>query len=261
MIITTAPGHSDSRWKQAKQLAAELSAPVVPRRGLSVRKLMDMSEDGRVIIVTDTETRYYDHPDEPPLYFHPSMAFIRVKRLRKGEGDPLLAVSRCEPGDRVIDCTAGMAADSLVFSYGVGETGQVVALESEPVLCALVREGLSRYQSGLADVDAAMRSIQLLNENHADYLAAQPDNSADIVYFDPMFRQPIMESAAIGAFRSLANMDALTDSVIAEAKRVARKTVVMKENGRSEEFQRLGFAKSQWNTSKIAYGVIHIDRA
>lgn len=261
MIITTAPGKTEKSWVQARRLGEELGAQVMPRRGLSVRKLLEASGDNRVIIVTDTETRFYDHPDEPPLYFHPSMAFIRVKRLRKGESDPLLAVSRCQPGDRVIDCTAGMAADSLVFSYAVGENGHVDALESEPVLCALVREGLSAYESGLPDVDAAMRRIRLVNANHAEYLAALPDNSADIVYFDPMFRQPIMESAAIGAFRSLANMDALSEEVIEQAKRVASKSVVMKENGRSGEFQRLGFARSHFNTSKIAYGVIDIDRA
>ncbi|MCR2802905.1 class I SAM-dependent methyltransferase [Paenibacillus soyae] len=261
MIITTAPGKSDKSWEQARRLGAELGAAVVPRRGLSVRKLLEASGDSRVIIVTDSETRFYEHPDESPLYFHPSMAFIRVKRLRKGESDPLLAVSHCRPGDSVIDCTAGMAADSLVFSYGVGEAGKVTALESEPVLCALVREGLAAYESGLPDVDAAMRRIRLLNENHAEYLAAQPDDSADIVYFDPMFRQPILESAAIGAFRTLANMDALTAEVVEQAKRVARKAVVMKENGKSGEFQRLGFERSRFNTSKIAYGVIDIDRA
>lgn len=258
-MITTAPNPSERAWERARLLGAELGAAVTPRRGMSVKKLLKASGDGRVIIVTDTETRFYDQPDEPPLYFHPSMAFIRVKRLRKGETDPLIQLSRCEPGDRVIDCTAGMAADSLVFSYAAGESGQVTALESEPVLCALVRQGLATYESGLPDVDAAMRRITLLCSNHADYLAAQPDKSADIVYFDPMFREPIMESAAIGAFRTLANMEALTDEVVAQAKRVARKTVIMKENGKSGEFQRLGFERSRFNTSKIAYGVITID--
>lgn len=259
MIITTAPRATEKAWEQARRLSAELGATVSPRRGMSVKKLLEASGDSRVIIVTDTETRFYDNPEEPPLYFHPSMAFIRVKRLRKGETDPLIQISRCQHSDRIIDCTAGMAADSLVFAYAAGESGQVIALESEPVLCALVREGLAAYESGLPDVDAAMRRITLICENHAAYLAAQPDNSADIVYFDPMFRQPIMESAAIGAFRMLANMDALTDEVVAQAKRVARKTVIMKENGKSGEFERLGFEKSRFNTSKIAYGVINVD--
>ncbi|RJE90153.1 SAM-dependent methyltransferase [Paenibacillus sp. 1011MAR3C5] len=259
MIITTAPRPTPRSLEQAGKLAAELQADARPRRGMSVRKLLELSGDNRVIIVTDTETRYYEHPEEPPLFFHPSMAFIRVKRLRKGESDPLIGLSRCEPGDRIIDCTAGMAADALVFSYAAGERGEVIALESEPVLCSLVRQGLRHYDTGLPDVNDAMRRIQMNCSNHADYLAAQPDKSADIVYFDPMFRQPIMESAAIGAFRSLVNMDELSLEVVEQAKRVARKTVIMKENGVSDEFMRLGFTRTQFNSSKIAYGVITID--
>lgn len=259
MIITTAPRTNGASWEQAKRLGAELHAAVRPRKGLSVSKLLEMSGDSRVMIVTEKEIRYYKHLDEPPLFFHPSMAFIRVKRLRKGEADPLIELTRCRPGDHIIDCTAGMAGDALVLSYAAGETGQVVALESEPVLYVLVREGLSQYETGLPDVDAAMRRVQLIGGNHADYLASQPDKSADIVYFDPMFRQPIMDSSAIGAFRSLANMEGLTAEVVDQAKRVARKTVVMKENGTSDEFTRLGFVRRRLGTSKIAYGVIEID--
>lgn len=258
MIITTAPRPSDTVWRQAKRLGEELKADVIPRRGLSIPKLLAQSGDSRLIIVTETETRYYENAEEAPLYFHPSMAYIRVKRLRKGENDPLIGLSDCKPGDHIIDCTAGMASDSLVFSFAAGESGQIVALESEPVLCALVREGLSRYESGVPEVDAAMRRIRLLCEEHGSYLAGLPDKSADIVYFDPMFRKPILESSAIGAFRTLANMDALSAEVIEQAKRVARKMVIMKENQTSGEFERLGFARSHLNTSKIAYGVIQI---
>ncbi|MDQ6418113.1 class I SAM-dependent methyltransferase [Paenibacillus sp. LHD-117] len=259
MIVTTAPVPTMRTIEQSKRLAVELSAQHVPRRGASVRKLLERSGDGRAIVVTDREIRFYDGDEAPPLYFHPSMAFIRVKRLRKGETDLLIELSGCLPGDRVIDCTAGMAADALVFSYAVGESGSVVALESEPILCAVVREGLAAYESGLDDVDAAMKRIRLLCREHSRFLADQPDNSADIVYFDPMFRQPILESSAIGAFRSIANMDALTEEVVNQAKRVARKTVIMKEHQGSKEFERLGFERRHVNTSKIAYGVIHVD--
>ncbi|MFD0587026.1 class I SAM-dependent methyltransferase [Paenibacillus sp. GCM10027627] len=258
MIITTAPRPTEKVWQQAKRLGEQLSAAVRPRKGMSIGKLLASSVDGRVIIVTETETRYYEDAEQPPLFFHPSMAYVRVKRMRKGESDPLIQLSGCGPGDRVIDCTAGMASDSLVFSYAVGSAGHVTAIESEPVLCALVQSGLAEYKSGLPEVDEAMRRIELLCENNVSYLKKLPDNSVDIVYFDPMFRQPILESAAIGAFRTLANTDALSEEAIWHAKRVARKTVIMKENQDSGEFERLGFVRSRINSSKIAYGVIHV---
>lgn len=258
MIVTTTAKPSARALEQAGRLSAELASPLKARGNLTVTKLLTLSQDKKLIVVTEEEVRYYDGQAETPLYFHPSMAFVRVKRLRRGETDPLVQLSGCEEGDRIIDCTAGLASDSLVFSYAAGPAGSVTAIESEPVLCALVREGLAAYQTSLADVNEAMRRINMKCMNHLDYLRSLPDNSVDIVYFDPMFRQPINESSSMEPLRAIANMDALTDEVIEQAKRVATKTVVLKEHQASGEFARLGFERRHVNTSKIAYGVIQL---
>lgn len=258
MIVTTSAKPSDRALEQASRLALELSAQLKTRGNLTVRKLIEMSRDERLLVVTEQEVRFYDGQSEAPLYFHPSMAFVRVKRLRRGETDPLIQLSGCREGDSIIDCTAGLASDSLVFSYAAGASGSVIAIESEPVLCALVREGLAGYETGLEDVDAAMRRIVMRCVNHLDYLKALPDKSADIVYFDPMFRQPIKESSSMEPLRSIANMDALTSEVVEQAVRVARKSVILKEHQSSGEFARLGFERRHVNTSKIAYGVIQL---
>ncbi|RCW50989.1 class I SAM-dependent methyltransferase [Paenibacillus prosopidis] len=258
MIVTTSANPSARALEQASRLALELSALLKARGNLTVRKLIAMSSDERLLVVTEQEVRYYDGQSEAPLYFHPSMAFVRVKRLRRGETDPLIQLSGCREGDSIIDCTAGLASDSLVFSYAAGASGSVIAIESEPVLCALVREGLAGYETGLDDVDAAMRRIVMRCVNHLDYLKALPDKSADIVYFDPMFRQPIKESSSMEPLRSIANMDALSSEVVGQAVRVARKSVILKEHQSSGEFARLGFERKHVNTSKIAYGVIQL---
>lgn len=260
MIVTTSPKPSERAASQAARLAHELGGQLTQRGNWSVRKLGARSGDGRLIVVTENEVRYYEGQTDEPLYFHPSMAFVRVKRLRKGETDPLIELSRCRPGDRIIDCTAGFASDSLVFSYAAGADGRVDAVESEPVLCAIVREGLAGYRSSLDDVDEAMRRIVMHRADHLDYLKSLPDRSADIVYFDPMFRQPIHESSALQPLRAVANMNELSEQSIAEAKRVARKTVMMKEHQASGEFARLGFERHHVNTSKIAYGVITVGK-
>ncbi|WP_138751055.1 class I SAM-dependent methyltransferase [Paenibacillus sinopodophylli] len=258
MIVTTTAKPSERVLAQAVRLSKELGASLKTRSNLTVAKLIGMTEDKRLLVVTDSEVRYYEGQSESPLYFHPSMAFVRVKRLRRGETDPLIELSECESGSRIIDCTAGLASDSLVFSYASGPTGRVTAIESEPVLYSLVREGLASYKTSLPDVDAAMRRIEMIGMNHLDYLREMPDNSADIVYFDPMFRMPLHESSSIAPLRTIANMDALTIEVIDEAKRVATKTVVLKEHQASDEFARLGFERKHVNTSKIAYGVIKL---
>ncbi|WP_270171397.1 class I SAM-dependent methyltransferase [Paenibacillus sp. SYP-B4298] len=255
MIVTTSEAPVSQTVEQAKRLAAELSAVYVHRGQHSLRRIGRRLGEERLLVVTSHNLRYYEG-EEQPLYFHPSMALIRIKRLISGEHDPMLVASRCAPGDEVLDCTAGLGADSLVFSFAVGAQGRVTALESEPVLAALVRDGLLRYDTGIADVNEAMRRIELIAANHAERLASLPDNSYDIVYFDPMFRRPIQESSALQPLRQLANHSELSASSVAEAVRVARKAVVLKEHRWSGEFARLGFEQVQASTSKIAYGVI-----
>ncbi|WP_168122681.1 class I SAM-dependent methyltransferase [Paenibacillus sp. HB172176] len=256
MIVTTAAESSERVQAQAARLASELGARQIARRKKSLGQLIASDEDATVMVVTEREVRFYAGDADKPLFFHPSMALVRVKRLAAGEKDPLISISGCKPGDCIIDCTAGMASDSLVFAFHAGERGEVTAIESEPALAVIVREGLAAYKTGLEELDAAMRGIRLINENHLDYLASLPDNSADIVYFDPMFRQPLNDSSSMNAMRGFVNVEALRGEAIAEAMRVARRTVILKEHQKSGEFERLGFRRVRAGTTKIAYGVI-----
>ncbi|PZD93638.1 SAM-dependent methyltransferase [Paenibacillus sambharensis] len=257
MIVTTSEKPVQQIEERARMLADELSGRYVPRKDSTLVKLRQRYHDDQLLVVTADELRYYED-EGTPLHFHPSMAFVRVKRLRKGEIDPLLAVSGCTPGDSVVDCTAGLASDSIVFAYGVGPAGHVTALESEQLLYTIIREGLQHYITGLKDVDDALRRIEVVREEHLRYLSGLPDNSVDIIYFDPMFRDPIAASASLRPLRGLANHQALTEQAVAEAVRAARKSVVLKEMAKSGEFERLGFERQRYGTAKTAYGVIRI---
>ncbi|WP_127505788.1 class I SAM-dependent methyltransferase [Paenibacillus humicus] len=260
MIVTTTDQPSGDMLDAAARLAEELGARLVSRRGRTLGQLAAAYGDKELLVATSTQLRYYGGPDEPPFYFHPSMAYVRVKRLRKGESDPLVELAGCRPGDSVLDCTAGLAGDSIVFSYAAGPEGSVTALESEPVLHAVVREGLLSYETPLEDVNEAFRRIRPVLAGHADYLKSLPDDSFDIVYFDPMFRDPVQESSSIEPLRGLANHGALAAETVREAVRVARRTVLLKEKNNSPEFQRLGFERCPGKkTSAVGYGVIRID--
>ncbi|MBB3110381.1 16S rRNA G966 N2-methylase RsmD [Paenibacillus phyllosphaerae] len=253
MIITTPQKPSPELWAYAGQLSEELGGRLVDRKQHSLTMLKKRYADDRLLVVDPSGLRYYEHSDEP-LYFHPSMAYVRVKRLRKGERDPLMDISGCQQGDTVLDCTAGLGSDAIVFAYAVGKEGHVTAIESEPILCAVVRDGLKTYKTMHEDVNEAFRRIEMQCVNHRNYLQSLPDKSVDIVYFDPMFRKPVHESSALEPLRSVANADALDEETIRHAVRVARKSVVLKEHAASGEFERLGFACKHVN--KIAYGVI-----
>lgn len=254
MIITTPHKPSSALEDYAASLASELGARFVARKQESLTRLRLRYGDNRLLVADDRGLRYYEESDNP-LYFHPSMAYVRVKRMRKGELDPLIQLTGCLPGDHVVDCTAGLASDAIVFSYAVGQEGRVTALESEQVLFAVVREGLQSYQTSHSDVNEALRRIEMRCIDHKTWLAEQPDKSVDIVYFDPMFRRPLHDSSSIVPLRGLANPLPLDPESVAHAVRISRKSVVMKEHKDSREFERLGFTREHAN--KIAYGVIN----
>lgn len=261
MIVTTSQAPDGRLLAYAKSLADELGAPLIARRQMSVTKLMGVSNSSFMLVATEHELRLYEKDNlQKPLVYHPSMAFVKLKAMLRGMKEHIVTLSGCCEGDVVLDCTAGLCSDSLLFSMAVGDSGKVIALESEELLYIVVREGLKHYEVNIPPIEQAMRRIELKLANHAQFLASLEDNSVDIVYFDPMFRQPLHESSAIGAIRNLSNTQALSSEVIAEAKRVARKCVLLKEHGMSSEFERLGFTRCQTGQGqRVAYGKIELN--
>ncbi len=256
MLITTSEEPSAALLARAKRLADEFAVQYVPRKGRSVTRLAAEYGNVDVMILVEKEVRLVQS-GEKAMFFHPSMAFVRAKRLLKDEEDLMINASRLEPGDVVIDCTAGLGADSLVFALATGPTGSVTSLESSLPLAMLLTEGLRSHKTGLAPFDEAMQRIRVVHGDHLAYLSQLPDKSVDIVYFDPMFREALHESAAIAPLRGFANGNALDSEAINHALRVARKSVVLKEKWDSPEYERLGFERIRRKKSKVEYGVIY----
>ncbi|MFD0682487.1 MULTISPECIES: class I SAM-dependent methyltransferase [unclassified Paenibacillus] len=230
---------------------------VVSRRQFSIAQLRKRYGAQDVLLVSRERIEYYQD-QQPLLFFHPSTAAIRVKRLINGEPDSLMQLSGLEPGDRVLDCTAGLGSDAIVYSFALAGNGQVTALESRPLPYLLLNQGLRAYHSDIPGMNEAMRSIQVTQIDHYDFLKQQSDKSFDVIYFDPMFRRPIEESNSISAIRELADPRAITEATITEATRVARRSVILKEHRESKEFARLGFTEVHRSTTRIAYGVIRL---
>lgn len=257
MIVTTSYNPSKAILDKAERLAAAYGGQVVPRRKYSLELLRKNYNDPALLLVTREEIRYYED-DHAPAFFHPSMALVRVKRMLRGEPDLLMEAAGAAVGDTIVDCTAGLASDAIVFSFAVGPQGHVTAIESEKVPAMLIQEGLAEYQSEIAVLNEAMRRITVHHMHHLAYLKGLASNSVDIVYFDPMFRRPIEESHAMTHLRRNANDEAISMASIEEAKRVARKSIVLKENRDSREFARLGFEHVLRSTTKTTYGVIRL---
>lgn len=239
----------------ALELSDRLQIDYVERHKESVGKLMDKYGVEAVLVAYPQELKLNSSAGE--MFFHPNMSQLRVKNLRKGEKDHMSEAMGLQEGMKVLDCTLGFGADAIVASFGVGETGQVVGVESSPLIAAVTGHGLQHFLPGNYPLYAAMRRIEVVNMDYLDFLRQQPDNSYDVVYFDPMFRKPLTASNGISPLRSVANHEPLSLEAVKEAQRVARYRVVMKEASGSEEFSRLGFSTIMGGKySKVHYGVL-----
>jgi hypothetical protein len=217
---------------------------------LRIRHQMD-----HILVVTKSQLKLI--MPTGTYFFHIGMAKLRIKNLQTGNSDQMINAMRLSPGDVVLDCTLGLGTDAIVASYALGASGRVTGLESSPIVTELVWRGLAAYNPEDPAVASAMRRIEVVCAEHIDYLHRLPDKSVDIVYFDPMFRRPVQESSGIAPLRLLANHTPVTSDAINEAKRVARKRVVLKEAANSREFLRLGFQSFCGGTySSVMFGYI-----
>jgi len=258
MIVTTSYDPSRDIVSLAERLAEQLKARIVRRDRMTVRALQEAHSVRDVVVVTEKGLKCYRNGNEP-LFFHPGTSMFRIKRMLSGtHREPMLEISEAGPGDTVIDCTAGLCSDAIVFSHAVGSEGRVIAVEADPLISLVASHGLQSLETDVPEMNAAMRRIEMRHGHHLDVLRSLPDRSADLVYFDPMFRSPIEESSGISPLRNYAFMQEISAESVAEAKRVARRVVMMKERRGSAQFARLGFVQDDRHNAKIAFGVIHI---
>lgn len=226
-----------------------------PRKRRSIEKLIRDYAADAVIIWQEQGPILYRGGEK--FFFHPSVSRVRIGVCRKLHTiDPLVKACRLEPDFSFLDCTIGLGADSIVAAYFLPR-GRVVGLESAPGIAQVIKWGMKMYQADSEWLQDAIRRVQVIHCDHYTYLKHLPDNAYDVVYFDPMFRRPVLESAAISPLRSLANHEPLRLETIAEARRVARCRVVVKERHGSQEFERLGINEIiGGHHSTLAYGVI-----
>ena len=254
-IVTTARKPNLETETLAANFAEKLNLKFVPRKDFSLETLKQMHGAENILLIKNNFPVILTNEGE--LFFHPNTAHLRIKNLRQGEGDRLIDAAKIQSGDKILDCTLGLGSDSIVESFAVGITGKVTALEINPVLAEIVRYGMKNFYDDTPPVIEAMRRVEVVTADYFDYLKNCSDNSFDVVYFDPMFRHAINKSSGINPIRPLADNRPLEIISVREACRVARRCVVMKENSRSTEFERLGFKIADGGKySSISFGVI-----
>lgn len=244
-IITTSFNPDKKQVTFAQHLADQYGFTYRERRKDSVQKLI---ADGEGAFIVYREKLIFVAHNGRELIFHPDTAMLRMKDPH----DPLLDLLGNVP-KTVLDCTMGLASDSLVMASG---GHQVITLESQLIPYLVVSRGLATYCSGKEKLDKAMRSVQPIHADYVDFLKSQSKNSFDVIYFDPMFSENIQESENLAGLEKLANPARLTTEIVEEAKRVAREKIIIKAHFRDTVFEELGFERMVRPNQKFHYGQI-----
>ncbi len=255
MFVTTAGRTNQQMMAKAMAAAEILNIPYIPRKKKSINLLQNELNSG-CIVVGQERMELFQMGSHLPFFFHPNSAMFRIKRLLNGENDPFTDAAQLQREMTFLDCTLGLASDSIVASFLVGKKGRVTGIEGQKYLAYIVKEGLRSWDSGLPQMKEAMERINVVHSTAYEFLKNQPDSSVDCIYFDPMFEEKILESDGIKALGNFALYDELDEATMAEAVRVARRRVVLKDHYKSKRFGKYGFEVIRRKTAKFHFGSI-----
>jgi hypothetical protein len=255
MFITTAGRTNDEMKELANEIAIELRINYIERKKRSISQLQQLQNDSCIVVYKE-RLELFPLGETEPFFFHPSSAMFRIKRLLRGEHDPFVEVCQLTKGMSFLDCTLGLASDSIVASYQVGDKGKIVGLEAEKYLSYVVQNGLKKWSTDIHEINEAMRRIEVRHAHCFSYLKMLPNESFDVVYLDPMFEETIAESVSIQPLTKIANYELFQPIWIEEALRVAKKRVVLKDHYLSERFNQFGFKVIPRKTAKFHFGYI-----
>ena len=217
--------------EQARAWALQLQVPYVKRydNGSLDAMLADHHLDA-LLIAGKKGPQLYSR--EGMMLYHPGLGKVRWQRVvQRNENDNFLTAMHLSPGQRVLDCTVGLAADALLASHAVGETGKVIGLEASLPLWFLTSRGVISYKSQIPEL------VQDLQR-----------------YFDPMFRQPVKKSSEMVPLRPLAFSEPLTLEMVELALKAAPRVVIKERSVEIlEEYGCTGFVGTKY--SAVRFGI------
>ena len=183
-----------------------------------------------VMTATHLELRKLDEPKLGGIFVDfVEGAMAHRRRFGGGRGEAVAKAVGIKSGylPSVIDATAGLGRDAFVLA-SVG--CHVQMLERHPVVAALLDDGLQRgYQN--AEIGGWLR--QRLTLIHASSLEALSEiaDKPDVVYLDPMYphkQKSALVKKEMRVFQTLVGADEDADGLLAPARRLAKKRVVVK---------------------------------
>lgn len=195
-------------------------------------QLKHSSESSLALVQSNDRLELYKL-DEPKLgaiavdFVEGTMAHRRKFGGGRGEAVAKAVGVKGDYLPNVIDATAGLGRDAFVLAC-IG--CKVLLVERNPVVCALLEDGLQRaYQD--SEIGAFMQERMVLCSTRS--IAELDPNlySAEVVYLDPMYphkQKSALVKKEMRVFQHLVGADLDADSLFLPAKRLAQKRVVVK---------------------------------
>ena len=252
-IITTNGRPNEHSFSNASLAVEALGYEFVDRAKRSIPR-MQKEYDSAVLVASANRYELYRIGMDKPFFFHPNTAAFRLKRLMNGEADPFLEATQLNSGDSFLDCTLGLASDSIIASFITKEDGKVVGVEGDSDIAFITSEGLDSYASESEQLTNAMKRIQVISHDAVTFLQSQQDNSWDVVYIDPMFSTPIDESSNFTPLRQVGLQSSLTEEWMIEAERVCKRRVVVKDHFKSQVFEQFNLKRQIRLNTKFHFG-------
>jgi len=199
-----------ARWR----LPLLLRRPKAPVRGL-------LAEAHTLVVFGEDAVSLWDR--EGQVRGGAGLAALRLKEIAKGRAeDPLQRVGELAPGERVLDATLGFAQDARVAARLVGPGGSVLGVEASLPLVVLADATLRR------EAAPGSAPIEVRHADSSELLRTMPAGSVDVVLLDPMFGRALPSQPGFEMLRRLADPSPLRAETLAEARRVARRAVLVK---------------------------------
>ena len=261
LAVTTSAHPTAEIEERARVIAAELRAPYVPRNNRNIARMFRETGCSRLLAVMADRLLLRDSGGVE-YFFHPNLAILRGNNLKLGWRDIFADAAALQPGDSILDCTVGFAAEATLASYLVGPSGRVVGLESVPELAVVTRQGVRDFPLHPPELKEAMNRVEIVNADHRDFLRQAESRSFDVVYFDPFFedRLPGSEKSVSPLF-TFGNQTPLETNAVIEAMRVAKRRVIIKHpkiEPLPEEIATLVTQNVTGRKSRVDYAVIDV---
>jgi 16S rRNA (guanine1516-N2)-methyltransferase len=218
---------------EAAMVAARWGVRLVARPGQGPLLLL-LAEADTLLVVERSAVSLWD--GEGSARWSKGLAALRLRALEAGgQGEALVRVARLAAGERVLDCTLGLAQDARVASRRVGPQGMVVGLEASLPLAMFAAEGLRTEER-----DPRSAPIEVRHADGRTVLESLAPGSFDVVLFDPMFTLERGAQPSFALLRRWACRAPLEPETLSAARRVARRAVLVKAPRYGSELKALG---------------------